>query len=116
MPSSSLSIRVRDFGVERMHFESCNPDEKPRSSKLLHLVVLSENVAHISGNKKHSMHLRKLLHTVDVLLVHFPVGAGAGARRAGFFLFTRVVSRERGGETSVTRSLITGNDFIGLNC
>src|ERR1700675_32327 len=35
------------FRVERMHFEGCNPDEKSRSSELLHLVVIAENVAHI---------------------------------------------------------------------
>ncbi len=35
------------FRVERMHFERRNPNEKPRSSELLRLVVLSENVADI---------------------------------------------------------------------
>src|ERR1700675_3105987 len=35
------------FRVERMHFEGCNSDEKPRSSELFHLLVIAENVADI---------------------------------------------------------------------
>jgi len=35
------------FRIHRMHFERRHPDEKSRSSKMLHVLVLAENVANI---------------------------------------------------------------------
>src|SRR5579863_5307654 len=51
--------------IERVHFESRNPDEKPRSSELLYLMVLAEYVTHILAQEALNT-LAKLLHPVHI--------------------------------------------------
>jgi hypothetical protein len=63
-----------------MHLKRRYPDEKPRPPELLHLLVLAENMAHILAQEAFNA-FTKLLHPIHILLVHFPVGAGAGGSR-----------------------------------
>jgi hypothetical protein len=58
--------------VERMHFQAGNPNEETRSAKLILLFMISQDVAHILTKKTFNA-LAKLLHPINVSLLHFPL-------------------------------------------
>ncbi len=68
-----------------MHLEPRHPDEKPWSSELLHLLVLTEDVAHILAQEAFNT-LPRFLHLIYIFLVHFPIGAGAGLEWRNFLV------------------------------
>ena len=60
-----------------MHFQSGNADEEPWSAKLSALVVIAHDMTHVLAKKTFNT-LAKLLHAINVALIHFPVDISRG--------------------------------------
>ena len=86
LPATSGDVAVTDvvlvpqiadpvFGIKRMHFERSGIDEQTRTDKLVVLVVFSQDVAHVLAEKTLDA-LAKLLHALDVGLLHAPCAIG----------------------------------------
>src|ERR1700730_7328197 len=106
MPSSSLSIRRRDF-ESRGCISSAATRTKKRGPANFSISSCLRRTWHTFWHRKHSMHGRYSCtrSTSSWYIFHSVPGR---ASHCGIFLFTRQFQ-----ETSVTRSLITGNAFIG---
>ena len=93
-----------------MHLERRGVDQETRADELLVLVVIAQHVADVLAQEALDA-LAELLHAIDVRLRHAPGAVGGVAARGlnGLIcFFTRKFQ-----ETSVTRSLISGNARIG---
>src|ERR1017187_597824 len=102
-PATSSDVAVTDvvrvpqiadavFGIERMHFECGSIDEQTRADKLVVLMVLSQDVAHVLAEKTLDT-LAKLLYALDVGLLHAPCAIGC-VRWAGLESLDRLLGPE----------------------
>src|SRR4030095_305164 len=63
-----------------MHLQTSNADKETRSAKLILFVVVTKDMANVLTKKTFNA-LAKLLHAIDIALVHFPVCISARCER-----------------------------------
>ncbi len=73
-------LRISQFlnailGIERVHLQRSDVDQKPRSNESLVHLVIAQHVADILAKKTFDA-FPEFLHTIDILLLHPPCAVG----------------------------------------
>ncbi len=110
------SLRCSQFldpvlGVERMHFQRGDVNQKSRADEFVVLAMVAQNMTNILAKKTLDA-FSKFLDAIDVGLLAFatfrPAQSGGRGLKGLILFFTRKFH-----DTSVIKSLMIGNAFIG---